>query len=62
MSHDRHHAEIAAATAQGPEQFFILACAGGEDLAVGQDDLCFQEIVERKATAGDQRAVAAATP
>ena len=45
----RHHAEVAAAPAQRPEEIGMLALAGRDETAVGQDDVRFEQVVDRQA-------------
>jgi len=45
----RHNTEIAAPTAEGPEQIRVLALAGGDKTAVGQDDVRFEKVVDGEA-------------
>ena len=44
----RHHAEVAAAAANRPEQIGMLALAGGHDAAIGKDDVGFEQVVDRQ--------------
>src|SRR6516164_1285879 len=41
-----HHAEIASATSQGPEQVLVLLIAGAHQLGVGSDNIGRDEIVD----------------
>ena len=43
-----HHAEVATTAANSPEQIRMCALAGGHDTAIGEDDVRFQEIVDRQ--------------
>jgi hypothetical protein len=45
----RHHAEVTAATSQGPEKVRVFIGGRCQDLAVGSDDLGRQEIVAAQA-------------
>ena len=45
----RHHAKVAAAAAQRPEEIGVLALAGRDETAVGQDDVRFEQVVDREA-------------
>src|SRR5262249_31246923 len=56
----RHHAEIAAAAAQRPEQVGILHWAGSDEPAVGEDNIDAEQIVDGEAKLPVQRAIAAA--
>ena len=60
MMHRRHDAEIAAATAQGPEQLGFAGFAGGHEAAVRENDFGCEQIVERQPEAPDARSIAAA--
>ena len=56
----RHHAEIAAAAAQRPEEIGVLALAGRDEAAVGQDDVRLEQVVDREAVLAREVAGAAA--
>jgi hypothetical protein len=45
----KHHAEVAAAAAQPPEQVGVLVLAGRHELAVGGDDIRRQQVVAGQA-------------
>ena len=45
----RHHAKVAAAAAQRPEEIGVLALAGRDKTAVGQDNVRFEQVVDREA-------------
>ena len=45
----RHHAKVAAAAAQGPEEIGVLALAGRDKTAIGQDDVRLEQVVDRQA-------------
>ncbi len=59
----RHHAEVATAASQTPEQVLVLACAGGEELSVRGDHIVGEEVVDGKSVCprqvADTRRVAA---
>src|SRR5882724_411117 len=55
-------AEIAAAAAQAPEEIGVALGAGGDDGALGGDDLAGQEVVDGEAMFAHQPADAAAEP
>ena len=44
----RDHAEVAAAAAERPEEIGMLAFAGGDEGAIGQDDVGFEQVVDRE--------------
>ena len=56
----RHHAEIAAAAADGPEQIRVLSLAGGDERPVGQDHVRFEQVVDRETVLAGEIAGAAA--
>ena len=56
----RHHAEIAAAAAQRPEQIGILRLARRDEAAVGQHDVGLEQVVDGEAVLARQIAGAAA--
>ena len=45
----RHDAEVAAAAAQRPEEVGVLALAGRDEAAIGQDDVGLEQVVDRQA-------------
>ncbi len=59
-SHCGYDAKISAAAAQCPEQVFIATVFGSDDAAICQNNVCSDQIVERKAEAADQRSITAA--
>ena len=44
----RHHAEVAAAATQRPEEIGVLILAGGDKAAVGEDHIGFEQVVDRE--------------
>ena len=56
----RHHAEVSAAAANGPEQIAILVGAGHDKGSVGQDDVGRQQIIDGQAVLPRQVSHAAA--
>ena len=52
----RHHAEVATAASQTPEQVLVLACAGGEELSVRGDHIGGEEVVDGKSVCPRQAA------
>ena len=55
-----HHAEIAAAAAQRPEEVRVLLLARGDEAAVGEHDVGLEQIVDGQAVFARQVARAAA--
>ena len=45
----RHHAEVAAATADRPEQVGIFVRAGDHETSIGEHDIGCQQIVDGQA-------------
>jgi hypothetical protein len=45
----RHHAKVAASAAQRPEEIGVLAFAGRDKTAVGQDNVRFEQVINRGA-------------
>ena len=45
----RHDAKVAASPAQRPEEIGVLALAGRDKTAVGQDNVRFEQVVDREA-------------
>jgi hypothetical protein len=58
-AHGGQHAEVAAATADGPEQVGLVRGVGGNQPAVGQDDPGAEQVVQGQAEAAGKRAVTA---
>ena len=58
--HGGHDAEVAATAAEPPEQVGVLLLAGGDDRAVGQDDLGGAQVVDGEAAASREVPEAAA--
>ena len=56
----RHDAEVAAPSANGPEQIGIFVVVGANDMPVGQNDLDAEQIVERHTELRHQPSDAAA--
>jgi hypothetical protein len=56
----RHHAEVAAAAADGPEQVAVLVRVGGELVACGRDHRGRDEVVDREPVLAAEPAEAAA--
>jgi hypothetical protein len=52
--------KVAAAAAQRPKQLLFLVVIGGDDMPICEDDLCGEQIIERKSKAADQSSVTAA--
>jgi hypothetical protein len=55
-----HHAEVAAAAPQPPEQVGVLVLAGGDELAIGGDHVGRQQVVAGQAALAQQPADPAA--
>ena len=54
-----HHAEVAAAAAQGPEEVFLIVGTGSAHFTIGRDDLGGAQIVDRQAMFAVQASEAA---
>ena len=50
----RYHTEVAAPTAERPEQILILVLARSDETAVGKNDVCFYEVVDSQTVAAAQ--------
>jgi hypothetical protein len=59
-AHRGYDSKIAAAAAQGPEQFGVVRGIGAHELAVGEDDLGPQQVVQSEAILSVQQTIAAA--
>jgi hypothetical protein len=63
----RHHAKVATSPAQRPEEIGVLAFAGRDKTAVGQDYVGFEQVINREAVLacevpGEPPTVRPATP
>ncbi len=43
-----HHAEVAPAAAQRPEEIGARILTGRDDSTIGQDDVCLEQVVNRQ--------------
>src|ERR1700759_3275024 len=56
-----HGSEVAAAAAQRPEQFgFIVFAHARQEFALGRDNVCFHQIIDRQAATARERPKATA--
>ena len=56
----RDHAKVAASSAHGPEEIGVLALAGRDKTAIGQDHIGLEQVVDREAILAREVAGAAA--
>jgi hypothetical protein len=60
VAHGGHHAKVSTAATERPKQLLFIVVGRDDDSAIRENDLCGEEIVERKSEAADQCSVTAA--